>query len=172
MISKNNLTPSALYSESASLYGPSFIDKVTNDSDFTTLVLILGLFIILNVGLLVYHITTRHKRPIIRKRVIVNKNVTPLTYRPQPTTEQCEITIENCCNMNVCETVSYSICPDLLEKSVILGQFARSSPITQHLLPPLLARVKEHKSDFFVWRKMGCAPSFRNSQLPNLDICV
>lgn len=46
------------------------------------------------------------KRPRIKKRIIVNKNVTPLTYRPQPPTEQCEITIENCCNMNVCETVS------------------------------------------------------------------
>lgn len=39
----------------------------------------------------------------IKKRIIVNKNVTPLTARP----DQCEITIENCCNMNICETVSY-----------------------------------------------------------------
>lgn len=46
------------------------------------------------------------RRPRIKKRYIVNKSVTPLTYRPQSTTEQCEITIENCCNMNVCETVS------------------------------------------------------------------
>lgn len=45
------------------------------------------------------------RRPRIKKRIIVNKNVTPLTYRPQPPAEQCEITIENCCNMNVCETV-------------------------------------------------------------------
>ncbi|XP_018326293.1 protein cueball [Agrilus planipennis] len=43
------------------------------------------------------------RRPRIKKRIIVNKNVTPLTYRPQAP-EQCEITIENCCNMNVCET--------------------------------------------------------------------
>lgn len=47
----------------------------------------------------------RKKRPRIKKRIIVNPNVRPLTYRPQPP-EQCEITIENCCNMNVCETVS------------------------------------------------------------------
>ncbi|CAG4962752.1 unnamed protein product [Colias eurytheme] len=40
------------------------------------------------------------KRPRIKKRIIVNKNVTPLTARP----DQCEITIENCCNMNICET--------------------------------------------------------------------
>lgn len=45
-------------------------------------------------------------KPRIKKRIIVNKNVQPLTYRPQAT-EQCEITIENCCNMNVCETVKF-----------------------------------------------------------------
>lgn len=43
-------------------------------------------------------------RPKIRKTFVVRKNVTPLTYRP--TTEQCEITIEDCCNMNICDTVS------------------------------------------------------------------
>ncbi|KRT84802.1 hypothetical protein AMK59_2409, partial [Oryctes borbonicus] len=43
-------------------------------------------------------------RPRVNKRIIVNKNVTPLTYRPHSTTQECEITIENCCNMNVCET--------------------------------------------------------------------
>lgn len=47
-------------------------------------------------------------RPRVNKRIIVNKNVTPLTYRPQSTTQECEITIENCCNMNVCETVSHA----------------------------------------------------------------
>ncbi|XP_028157866.1 protein cueball isoform X1 [Ostrinia furnacalis] len=40
------------------------------------------------------------RRPRIKKRIIVNKNVTPMTARP----DQCEITIENCCNMNICET--------------------------------------------------------------------
>ncbi|XP_030021742.1 protein cueball isoform X2 [Manduca sexta] len=40
-------------------------------------------------------------RPRIKKRIIVNKNTTPMTSRP----DQCEITIENCCNMNICETV-------------------------------------------------------------------
>ncbi|RZF39520.1 hypothetical protein LSTR_LSTR001041 [Laodelphax striatellus] len=43
-----------------------------------------------------------HKRPRIKKRIIVNKQ--PLTCRPQTENEQCEITIENCCNMNICET--------------------------------------------------------------------
>lgn len=71
-------------------------------------------FIILSVCLLVMIISVvvlsvlvfrLRRRPRVKKRIIVNKNVTPLTYRPQ-STEQCEITIENCCNMNVCETVS------------------------------------------------------------------
>lgn len=46
------------------------------------------------------------KRRTIKRRIIVNKNVTPLTCRPNPPPDQCEITIENCCNMNICETVS------------------------------------------------------------------
>lgn len=46
------------------------------------------------------------KRPRIRKRIIVNKPPAPFACRPQAPPEQCEITIENCCNMNICETVS------------------------------------------------------------------
>lgn len=55
------------------------------------------------------------KRPRIKKRIIMNKNVTPLTARP----DQCEITIENCCNMNICETPCFEtpiIRPNLLNK--------------------------------------------------------
>lgn len=43
-------------------------------------------------------------RPKIKKTFVVTKNVTPLTCRP--TTQQCEITIEDCCNMNICDTVN------------------------------------------------------------------
>ncbi|XP_075224957.1 protein cueball-like [Lycorma delicatula] len=50
-----------------------------------------------------FKVLSLRKRPRIKKRIIVNKNVTPLTSLPQ-NTEQCEITIENCCNMNICET--------------------------------------------------------------------
>ncbi|KAG5889516.1 hypothetical protein JTB14_009003 [Gonioctena quinquepunctata] len=70
---------------------------------FVHLALILFCVLVI-VSLAIYIRTIHKKRPRIKKRIIVNKNVTPLTYRPQPTTEQCEITIENCCNMNVCET--------------------------------------------------------------------
>lgn len=45
-------------------------------------------------------------RPRIRKKYVVHKNSEQLTYRP--TTEQCEVIIEDCCNMNICETVSVS----------------------------------------------------------------
>nr|XP_049706836.1 protein cueball [Helicoverpa armigera] len=55
------------------------------------------------------------RRPRIKKRIIVNKNVTPMTARP----DQCEITIENCCNMNICETPCFeprsTIRPTLLD---------------------------------------------------------
>lgn len=49
------------------------------------------------------------KRPRIKKRFIGSKTVTPtpLTNRPGPATDQCEINIENCCNMNICETVRH-----------------------------------------------------------------
>lgn len=51
-------------------------------------------------------------RPKIKKTFVVrNKmdrnNRTPLTCRPAAP-EQCEITIENCCNMNICDTVRNS----------------------------------------------------------------
>lgn len=47
-------------------------------------------------------------RPKIKKTYVVRKNVTPMTYRPAPPSERCEITIENCCNMEYCDTVSDS----------------------------------------------------------------
>lgn len=47
------------------------------------------------------------RRPRIKKRIVVNKSITPLTScRPPEQNQQCEITIENCCNMNICETVT------------------------------------------------------------------
>lgn len=50
------------------------------------------------------------RRPRIKKRIVVNKSITPLTNRPpQQQNQQCEITIENCCNMNICETVSATL---------------------------------------------------------------
>lgn len=50
----------------------------------------------------------RPMRPKIRKKYVVHKNIEPLTYRP--TTEQCEVIIEDCCNMNICETVRFNRC--------------------------------------------------------------
>lgn len=53
-------------------------------------------------------------RPRIKKTFVVRRQPaassdTPLTNRPIAT-EQCEITIENCCNMNYCDTVSINYC--------------------------------------------------------------
>lgn len=53
-------------------------------------------------------------RPRIKKTFVVRRQPaassdTPLTNRPIAT-EQCEITIENCCNMNYCDTVSINCC--------------------------------------------------------------
>ncbi|XP_041987335.1 protein cueball [Aricia agestis] len=66
-------------------------------------------------AVLITKILHLRRRPRIKKRIIVNKNVTPLTARP----DQCEITIENCCNMNICETPCFeprnNIRPTLLD---------------------------------------------------------
>lgn len=78
-----------------------------SDPVFLLPTVLLMVSLVILIGLVAYILKAKKVvRPRIKKRIIVNKNITPLTYRPQPTTEQCEITIENCCNMNVCETVS------------------------------------------------------------------
>ncbi|EEB14122.1 nidogen, putative [Pediculus humanus corporis] len=63
---------------------------------------------VLIIAVLTKKVCLLHRRPRIKKRIVVNKGVknqTPMTARPQiSTSEQCEITIENCCNMNICET--------------------------------------------------------------------
>lgn len=72
---------------------------------------ILALVCLILMGLsavLGFKVLSLRKRPRIKKRIIVNKNVTPLTSLPQ-NTDQCEITIENCCNMNICETVRFFV---------------------------------------------------------------
>lgn len=63
--------------------------------------------LILVIIVLSYYVNKLRRRPRIRKRFVVSKGgITPLTSRPQLPDNQCEITIENCCNMNICETVS------------------------------------------------------------------
>lgn len=72
----------------------------------SVLIAVIGILIIV-VGVLSYHVHKLRRRPRIRKRFVVSKGgVTPLTSRPQVPADSCEITIENCCNMNICETVS------------------------------------------------------------------
>ncbi|XP_053674424.1 protein cueball [Anopheles nili] len=66
-------------------------------------------FVVLLVIILTVHRMMKPPRPRITKKMVV----TPMTSRP-PTT-QCEITIENCCNMNVCETPCFDT--KLLKKS-------------------------------------------------------
>lgn len=54
---------------------------------------------------LTYYMNKLRRRPRIKKRFVVSRGGnTPLTSRPQIPGDQCEITIENCCNMNICET--------------------------------------------------------------------
>ncbi|XP_053664940.1 protein cueball [Anopheles marshallii] len=66
-------------------------------------------FALLLAIVIIVHRMMKPPRPRITKKMVV----TPMTSRP-PTT-QCEITIENCCNMNVCETPCFDT--KLLTKS-------------------------------------------------------
>ncbi|XP_046659833.1 protein cueball isoform X1 [Homalodisca vitripennis] len=63
------------------------------------------------------------RRPRVKKRIIVNKSVTPLTSRPSE--PQCEITIENCCNMNICETPCFE--PDFRQPQTPHGKPSQNS---------------------------------------------
>lgn len=59
---------------------------------------------------LVRRVLILRKRPRIKRQFIGKQppmNPTPLTDRPTPASDICEISIENCCNMNICETVRY-----------------------------------------------------------------
>ncbi|EDW92844.1 protein cueball [Drosophila yakuba] len=76
------------------------------------------------------------KRPRIRKTFVVRKQArtnsagdTPLTNRPLAT-EQCEITIENCCNMNICETPCFD--PKLVEQTLSKSSCKEDKKILIH----------------------------------------
>ncbi|XP_065210088.1 protein cueball isoform X2 [Planococcus citri] len=72
----------------------------------TSTLAILCIILVISVIYLSTKVYVLRKRPRIRKRIVVNKPLAPITCRPQSPPDQCEITIENCCNMNICETVS------------------------------------------------------------------
>ncbi|KAH8408131.1 hypothetical protein KR222_009659, partial [Zaprionus bogoriensis] len=88
------------------------------------IVLVVGVVIALALVAVIVHglrLIYKPKRPHIKKTFVVRKQArhnsasdTPLTNRPLAT-EQCEITIENCCNMNICETPCFD--PKLVEQT-------------------------------------------------------
>uniref|UniRef100_A0A8D7ZYA3 Protein cueball n=2 Tax=Culex pipiens TaxID=7175 RepID=A0A8D7ZYA3_CULPI len=78
---------------------------------YASLAFAASLFILM-VILLIVRRFYEEGRPRITKRFKVTSNHTQMTSRPAT---QCEITIENCCNMNVCETPCFDT--NLLQKS-------------------------------------------------------
>ncbi|XP_022920314.1 protein cueball [Onthophagus taurus] len=91
------------------------ISDYLSNPPFLILCICMLIVSIIVVALVVLFQKAKKRRPRINKRIIVNKNVTPLTNRPQASIDQCEITIENCCNMNVCETPCFE--PPQLRKA-------------------------------------------------------
>lgn len=79
-------------------------DSFQNGTLLPIFVALTALFLLM-IAILSYYVNKLRRRPRIKRHYVVSKGVTPLTSRPQ-IPDQCEITIENCCNMNICETVS------------------------------------------------------------------
>lgn len=83
----------------------------------TAIFVTIGVIVSLALFLLIIHsvrIIYKPLRPRIKKTYVVHKSVRPTPLTCRPATEQCEITIENCCNMNICDTVSV-ICNNKLK---------------------------------------------------------
>jgi hypothetical protein len=81
-------------------------------SHMVVAVCVLLSLVVFLVILLVLKKMQRPQRPRVKKTFKVHKNIEPLTYRPH--TEHCEVVIEDCCNMNICETVSFKILRELI----------------------------------------------------------
>lgn len=84
-------------------------ERITLNDDFqsTTLLPIfaaLTTILLIVIAGLCYYVNKLQRRPRIKRHYVVSKGVMPLTSRPEIPDNQCEITIENCCNMNICET--------------------------------------------------------------------
>lgn len=118
--------------------------------DSAFIILLTCIFIMMIIIVILSTMLCRLKRrPRIKKRIIVSKNVTPLTDRPQQS-EQCEITIENCCNMNVCETVSGIVCVILWILTYIFKFFY--SPVLIHQLWGVLVTDKMRRRIYLqIW---------------------
>ncbi|XP_044595461.1 protein cueball isoform X2 [Cotesia glomerata] len=116
----NNFCRCSRINSTADLY-----DKFINDSWAKiltiALLVIIGILLILIV-ILSYFVNKFRCRPLIKKRFVISKKgITPLTSRPRLSSDQCEIMIEDCCNMNICETPCYepkAKNQDLKEKKV------------------------------------------------------
>ncbi|XP_054736111.1 protein cueball [Anastrepha obliqua] len=98
-------------------------EQVNPWSNTVIIVIVCGVVASLGLMVLMVHGLRRFykpARPRIKKTFVVRKQAarstdTPLTNRPVAT-EQCEITIENCCNMNICDTPCFD--SKLLEKTL------------------------------------------------------
>lgn len=81
----------------------TFNDNFQGDILLPIFAALTATFLLVIIGLS-YYVNKLQRRPRIKRHYVVSKGVMPLTSRPQIPDNQCEITIENCCNMNICET--------------------------------------------------------------------
>lgn len=73
---------------------------------------VMGSFALLLLIIITVYKIYKPARPRIKKTYVVKKNTQSNGCR-SPATEQCEIIIENCCNMNICETPCFD--PKMLQ---------------------------------------------------------
>jgi hypothetical protein len=102
---ENSSSPSINSISSGGLVQSCMHTETVSDWVSATLACVCAVLVVA-IAILLRKVYVLRRRPRIKKRIIVNKNVTPLTSCPPLPQDQCEITIENCCNMNICETVS------------------------------------------------------------------
>lgn len=109
--------------------------------------------------------TNKPIRPKIKKKYVVHKN---MDQSCRPTTEQCEIIIEDCCNMNICDTVSFSLwflktnsffktILSIFSPASIQKHFNKKSakPISMSLLHPAKSAKTTNVSFSRIWKEIS-----------------
>ncbi|XP_063701177.1 protein cueball [Culicoides brevitarsis] len=85
-----------------------------NKSLVFTSLSVMGSLLILSLIIITINKIHKPKRPRVKKTYVVQRNIQGNGSRA-PSTESCEIIIENCCNMNICETPCFD--PKVLQQN-------------------------------------------------------
>lgn len=92
------------------------INSAYNKSLVFTSFSVMGSLLILSLIIATVYKIYKPNRPRIKKTYVVQRNIKGNAANGRaPATEQCEVIIENCCNMNICETPCFD--PKVLQQN-------------------------------------------------------